>query len=81
MAIKLASGPGGHPEIGDTVYKSDGTELGQIGFFYSHIREDVWGVKIGSDEEDHSIIVIKRVPAVDAEKKEIPGSKKWLRFS
>lgn len=73
MGIKLASGPGGHPEIGDTVYKSNGEELGEIEFFYASMREDVWGVKVGTDPEDHGITVIQRVPAMDKDGNVVSG--------
>jgi len=74
MTIQFASGPGGHPEVGDMVYKADGSELGKISFFHAPVREDVWGVKIGDDPEDHNITVIKRIPGVDSNGKVVTNS-------
>lgn len=63
--VKLLSGPGGYPELGDTVYNEDGSEAGTLEFFYASQGVNRWGVKVGTDADDHTVHVVERVGVQD----------------
>jgi hypothetical protein len=53
---------GGHPELGDTVYASDGNEIGKVGFFYDRIKDtDHYRVQIAGHAEDPVLVRVTPV--------------------
>lgn len=60
--FKMLTGPGGHPELGDTVYDKDDEPVGTIQFFHSQVRPDVWAIE--TDKGEGKILVVERRPVM-----------------
>lgn len=56
--MKLCSGPGSHPELGDTVYSTDGEEeLGTVQFFYQFQPPSSYAVKLDNQDVPDPLLV------------------------